>query len=299
MAVFHQSDVAAANRCLAEWGYKRKGLTTTTNSAAAYGSVIHHAIQVFERQVALGTSRKAALQMALETFSFYWSPSNIEAICEPVPPDGWLPRQGYSELRTKGLETIRQYADLIKFDESELLATEFSFMVPIDGTWDYNLNEPHYLAGSVDRLAVRYYRRALTVAVDDLKSGKEQVHLRHNVQGSAYCYASTKREFWTGHRGEDGFGEERGNELFERFQGAGRRFTWINLRTIKFQDGGWRGPIDYARFALAIEQLAATVDADIFPLSISGAACTYCDMRRVCGGTGLPADDHGKPGSLS
>jgi hypothetical protein len=33
----------------------------------------------------------------------------------------------------------------------------------------------------------------------------------------------------------------------------GRRFTWINLRTINFQDGGWRGPPDYARFALAIE----------------------------------------------
>lgn len=145
---------------------------------------------------------------------------------------------------------------------------------PIDGTWDEELGEPHYLAGSVDRLAVRFYRRALTVCIDDSKSGKEQTYLRHNVQGTAYSYATTKREFWVGHRGEDGFGEERGEELYQRFQTAGRRFTWINLRTIKFQDGGWRGPHDYARFALAIEQLAALTAADVYPLSISGEACS-------------------------
>lgn len=75
-------------------------------------------------------------------------------------------------------------------------------MVPIDGTWDDELGEPHILAGAVDRLAVRHY-----------------------------CYASTKREFWVGWRGADGFGEERGSLLYERFVGAGRRGTWINLRS--------------------------------------------------------------------
>lgn len=83
-----------------------------------------------------------------------------------MPPDGWLPRQSYSSLRERGLETIKTYADMMKFDDHELLATEYGFMVPIDGTWDYELNEPHYLAGSVDRVAMRPLRLASMGAMD-------------------------------------------------------------------------------------------------------------------------------------
>ena len=72
MAVWHQSDLAAYSRCAAQFGYKRRGVANKTNSAAAYGSVIHHALQVFERQMALGTPRRQAQQMALETFIHYW-----------------------------------------------------------------------------------------------------------------------------------------------------------------------------------------------------------------------------------
>lgn len=50
--------------------------------------------------------------------------------------DGWLPRQSYGELRNKGVEILKKYADLVQFDDQELLATEFSFCVPIQGTWD-------------------------------------------------------------------------------------------------------------------------------------------------------------------
>jgi hypothetical protein len=125
-------------------------------------------------------------------------------------------------------------------------------------------------------------------------TGKDYVALRYNLQFSAYSLASLQREFWVGARGEDGFGD-RGEELFQRFQGAGRRGTWINLKTIKFQDAGWRGPVDYARFTLALEQMHASIKADIFPLSISGAVCQYCSFRRICGGTGLPSADHGRP----
>ncbi len=292
--LLHQSDLAAWNRCAAEYGYRRQGLRGETNSAAAYGSVMHHAIQVFER-VRIEEGFDVALQKALETFAHYWNPMNIEAICPPVPANGWLPRQGYSELLARGKDAIRKYADLIKFDDHELLATEFTFYVPVQGTWDNELNEPHYLAGSVDRLASRFYARALAVCVDDYKTGREYKYLRQNLQFTAYCYATTQREFWVGNGGEDGFGEERGNKLFERFMNAGRRGTWINMRTFKFQDAGWRGPKDYARLALAFDQIAMSIQADIFPLTLSGESCTYCSHRDVCGGTGVAPDDHGKP----
>ncbi len=43
-------------------------------------------------------------------------------------------------------------------------------MVPIVGTWDEDLEEPHVLAGSVDRLSVRFYRRNETLNTSDFKT---------------------------------------------------------------------------------------------------------------------------------
>lgn len=166
--------------------------------------------------------------------------------------------------------------------------------MPLPGTWDDELGEPHYLAGSIDRLKGGMWRRLITLFIEDFKTGKEYVNLRYNLQFSGYALASLQREFWVGCRGETGFGD-RGEQLYERFTNAGRRGTWINLRSLKFQDAGWRGPVDYARFTLAIEQMHASIKADIFPLSITGAVCRWCDYRSICGGTGLPDEEHGKP----
>jgi PD-(D/E)XK nuclease superfamily len=298
VATYHQSDVSSWARCAAQVGYRRAGLPEKTNSAAAYGSVMHHALQVLERDLCGGVPFEAALTHAVETFTWYWHPANIHAICEPVPEDGWLPNQGYSVLRSKGIETLRKYADLVRYDDKQLLATEFPFIVPLPGTWDDELGEPHYLAGAIDRLTAGAWRRLPTLFIEDFKTGKEYLNLRYNLQFSGYALASLQPEFWMGCRGEPGFGEK-GEELYKRFDGAGRRGMWINLRSLKFQDAGWRGPVDYKRFTLAIEQMHASITADIFPLSISGENCRYCPHRSVCGGTGLPDEDHGKPGAAA
>ena len=295
MAIYHQSQLASWARCAAQVGYQRAGLPSKTNSAAAFGSVMHHALEVLQRELHDKTPFDLALQKAIETFTFYWHPLNIEAITEPVPPDGWLPRQGYGELRLRGIDSIKKFADLIRYDDSTLLATEYPFIVPLPDTWDDELGEPHWLAGAIDRLTMGHFQRKPILKIEDLKTGKEQQALRYNLQFSGYALASLQREFWLGARGEDGFGE-RGQQLFEHFAGAGRRGTWINLKTFKFQDAGWRGPVDYARFQLAVEQMHASIKADIFPLSINGSVCQYCDFRSICGGTGLPSADHGKPG---
>jgi hypothetical protein len=272
--------------------------------------VIHNALEVMERLIAEArrlhkrnsaeywAAYAAAVQAGVDTFVYTWSPNNIEAVCEPIPADGWAKGHGYSELRTAGVAALRKYGDMLRFDDHELLATEFGFNVPIHGTWDDELGEEHRLAGTVDRLAVRHFKGVPAVAVDDFKTGQIPSYLRHDLQFSAYCYATTTREFWVGDRGEDGFGLERGQELFERFQGRGRRATWISLRTFKFEDAGWRGPIDYQRFAIAVSQVHASVAADIFPLSISGQRCKYCEFRRVCAGTGVPGTEHGDPREL-
>lgn len=183
-------------------------------------------------------------------------------------------------LRSRLPRSRQSPADLIRFDDHELLGLEYGFQVPIDGTWDDDLGEPHYLAGSIDRLAIRHFSRRPAIACDDYKTGKKPVTLRYNLQFTAYLYATTKLEFWTGHRGEDGFGVERGTEIYERTKTWGRRGTWIDLRQFRFEDAGWRGPIDYSRFAVAVEQYAATVKADIFPLTLSGEVCKWGSARR-------------------
>lgn len=293
--IIHQSDLSSWARCPAQYGYKRAGWKDETNSAAAYGSVMHHSLNLLERLIHEKVPFQQAVQQALETFVYYWNPLNIEAICEPVPSNGWLPRQGYSELRARGIDAIKKYADLIRYDEAELLATEYGFMVPIEGTWDYELEQPHILAGAVDRMVARYYKRELALGIDDWKTGKEYRFLRHNLQFTAYCYASTLPEFWTGWGGEDGYGQERGMQMYERFHGKGRRGTWINMRTFKFEDAGWRGEKDFQRFKLAVDQITASIQADIFPLTINGEACKYCPYRASCGGIGVPEDTYGAP----
>src|SRR4051794_27409262 len=70
-------------------------------------------------------------------------------------PDGWLRTHSYGSLREKGLDAIRKCADLIKYDDHELLATEFAFVLPVLGTWDFELKESHILADGVDRGRVR------------------------------------------------------------------------------------------------------------------------------------------------
>ena len=293
--IVHASDLTAYARCPAAYGYRRAGLPARTNSGAAYGGVIHFVLEAVERQRAEGVPFEEAVESAVASFLHYWHPLNIEAIAEPVPADGWLPGRSYGELRVRGVETIRGYADLIRFDATEMLALEYGFIVPIENTWDEDLGEPHLLAGTVDQLAVARHLRREAVAVRDHKSQvREPRYLRHHMQFSAYCYATTRPEFWTGWRGEDGFGEERGTQLYERFRTAGRRATWIDLHRLKFIDAGWRGPIDYARFALAVEGFVAAVKADIYPLSISGETCPWCDFRATCGG-GLPDSTHGDP----
>lgn len=294
MATVHQSDISAWVRCPTAFSYTRAGHPRRQNSATAFGSVMHHTFEVFERlRHTDGADIAGATLASVETFLHYWHPHNIHAICQPV--DLWLPRQGYTELRARGVEAIKAYAQRAASDDSQLMATEYSFIVPIAGTHDEDTGGPHLLAGTIDRLAIRHYQAKPYVAIDDYKSGKEQQYLRQNLQFTAYAYASTRREFWTGWQGEDGFGKTQGMKLHDQTRDWARRGTWISLKSHKPLDAGWRGPADYARFALAVEQIVASMKADIYPLSLSGETCQFCDYGPICAGVGVPDKDHGRP----
>lgn len=284
--IIHQSDIQSLSRCPEQYRLSRAGFPRRQLSATAYGSVMHHALHAGAR---MGNDVK----VALETFEYYWHPLHIEQICEPV--DTWLPRDSYASLRAHGIESIKKFFDLIRDDDAELLALEFEFMVPMDGVVDPEDGSTVVLAGTVDRLAADRYRRKPILRFDDLKTGKRKTYLRHNVQGTAYAYASTQPEFWMGwpEMHTDGFGDE-GQEMYLRYAGAARKFNWIDLKDMAFVNGGWRGPKDYERLKYAAQQLVNSIRLNVFPLSLDGEVCTFCDFRDHCAGIGID-DKSGDP----
>ena len=166
--IIHQSDLSSWTRCPQAMFLQRQGRPSIQTSALSFGTVMHYAIECFEREWRTGNSSWAdAKTIAIETFRHYWHPMHIDAVSKPV--ELWLPHQSYAGLARIGAEGIAWYAECFKDFDEELLATEFGFSVPIDGTWDYDLGEPHLLNGTLDRLSARYIKRHLVLDVGDLK----------------------------------------------------------------------------------------------------------------------------------
>ncbi len=84
-------------------------------------------------------------------------------------------------------------------------------------------------------------------------------------------------------------GQEDGLEM------AARRFRWIDLKDIKFIDGGWRVPQDYARLMLGVDAYVRASEAEVYSINTNGEICRYCSFRKICGGVGLPNDGVGAP----
>lgn len=283
---------------LASYAYCPQRLKLENNSGGgkyvtsylAFGSVIHHSLHVLERHRDLGR--------ALDTFRYFWHPHNVDQLAgAPVAMDGWGRGHSYGRLLERGVNIIRNYWDTMRYEEREILALEYEFIVPIPGT-------DHHLGGTLDQLNARWFKRQLILDVADLKSGKQKYGLRHSQQGHAYTMATTQREFWVGFEGDidgvhystvaDSFGAERGQELFDRFTDVPRHFTWVDLNTsgVKQVDGGYRGEPDYQRFAIAVEEFVRAVEADIYPLRMDGETCGICPVQTLCG---LPDDEVGSP----
>lgn len=284
--IIHASDLNAWSRCPQAFAFDRiSGLPGEQLSRTAYGTVMHRAVEVLERE--------GDLEKAITTFDWYWHPHNIEAVTQPVSI--WLGKDTYGSLRARGIETLKRYHDLMRFDDAEKLALEFEFVVPLEGTIDRNTGSHLYLGGQIDKLSARFIKRFPVIEIADFKTGKQYTYLRQNVQGTLYAFASTQREFWTGNAQfhTEGFGQERGEYLFNRFANHARKFTWVNLSdSVKLVDGGWRGPNDYERLRRAVQAVADSIYYKTFPLSISGENCTFCSYRKPCGASD---EDHGNP----
>jgi hypothetical protein len=123
------------------------------------------------------------------------------------------------------------------------------------------------------------------VCVDDWKTGKKATYLQHNIQFTAYTYATLQPEFWLGYPifGTEGFGEERGWELFDRLQDVPRHGFWINVMGgPDWNDAGLREERDYKRFRHSVDHYVRARQNNIFPLNVDGSVCQFCPFRDDC-----------------
>lgn len=310
--IVRQSDLSSYWRCQMQKLYEEQARADPTAaqpralSATEYGTVVHYALMRME--TAMNEGREDALDVALQTFEFYWQPEHIGKIATPITE--WLPRDTYGGMRERGRRAIKDHYSLLSKDESWLLGLEYQFAVPL-----HIAGRTHTLTGTIDRLAIRKLATKPYIAVDDNKTGKQPTYLRHHMQGSVYAYATTQPEFWTGWA-DSGMPElavfptdvvERLDSLLNSYgyrlhagsEGdlplASRRFRWINLKEIKFADGGWRNSRDYARVHLAVDGYIRGVEAEVYALNTIGEICRYCPWRTTCGGIGLPDEEAGAP----
>lgn len=310
--ILRQSDLGAWARCqLQKYYIDRARLDPEAPqpeqlSATVYGSVIHYALLIMEQLHHEG--RSDAADVAVKTFEHYWHPDNVEQLPGIGQVTEWLPRQTFGGLRERGRRVLREYYQILCKDQGKLLALEYQFSVPIRVN-----GRTHTLTGTVDRLPLRFSYGKPYISVEDFKTGRQLTSLRYNQQGSAYCYATTRQEFWLGwpESGTDAFPTfDPGTvadleKLFEAhkfrmhhrhqvdYPESGRRFRWLNMHDLKNVDGGIRNERDYARLRIAIDAYVRANEAGIYSPTNTGEVCLHCAFKSVCGGVALPDLDAG------
>lgn len=240
-------------------------------SLTVLGTVWHYAVDVYE-------TYGHDLDLAKRTFAYYWE--NPRELGERI--DFWHRRSTHQGLMDRGLNMLEQYHELSPWRTGKRVGSEINFTVPIG---------EHELTGTIDKLWYRPGQKRLEV-LDFKTGGYVPDKLRYNIQFSAYCYATTRPEFWQhvpGH--EDGY---------EKFKHAKRSGHWYHARNGKMFSAGDRGLEDYKRLYLAIGEMADAIDKGVFPLNIQGENCGYCPfVDGTCGGEITEEDIYGQSPVLS
>ena len=254
-----QSDLKQFGTCARSFYYSRiLGLGNeydVEGSLTVLGSVWHYAVDVYET---FGND----LPLAKQTFRYYWT--NPQKLGLNV--DFWHRKTTFKGLMKRGLEMLDRYHELEPWRTGRLLGTEVQFRV--------RLGE-HWLNGTVDKLYVR--PQAKKIEVLDFKTGRfVPEKLKYNIQFTAYCYATTRPEFWQFVPGHE--------DAWEQYREYQRSGWWYHARNNKMFNAGNRGPADYQRLALAADEMNKAIESEVFPLDYSGESCGYCPyVEEICG----------------
>lgn len=273
--IVRQSMIKAFMDCALKYKYEHiDGLPREQSSALTWGSVMHESVERLE--VAMESddedTRQNALDSTLTWFTDAWA-EPAKVLGPEYEIDYYLPRTSWQSLYDEGKEILTRWHGHQQWESDVVLAREYTFTVDVPGT-------EHQLSGTLDRLALRYVGKLgrNVVQVVDYKTSKRRPtydYLQHDLQFTAYSFATERPEFWTG--------IENGEEIYERMKDAPRHNEWIHLRGPHRLDAGERTANHYMRLIYAIDQIADSIAMGIFVPDISGTNCTFCDFRKECG----------------
>lgn len=226
----------------------------TYGALTVLGTVFHYAVEVYELY-------DNDIDLAVKTFRYYWN--HTEELGQEI--DWYPPRTSHQSLESRGVDMLERYHDLSPWKGGELVGTEVEFVVPLG---------KHELHGYIDKLFYRPQKDELQVI--DFKTGSSvPKRLRYNLQFTCYLYATTRPEFWTQVPGWEDFWS---TAVELKVQGQ-----WFHARNNKMFNVGYRNDSDYKRLLLAVDQMEAAIENNIFPLTIEGQACGWCPWLDDCG----------------
>jgi hypothetical protein len=226
-------------------------------SLTILGSVFHYAVDVYENY---GYNVK----QAHKTFDWYWDHPELLGL----RIDFYHTRTTKEGLRKRAHAMLDRYHELRPWSDGTLIGTEVNFTVPIGD---------HELTGTIDKLWYRPGQKK--VEVIDFKTGSfVPKKLRYNIQFTAYCYATTRPEFWEQVKNTEF------SDGYERFINYKRAGWWYHARNNKMFNAGGRGERDYKRLSLAVVEMDNAINANVFPLDYQGENCGWCAYAdEICG----------------
>lgn len=257
-----QSDLKTWQSCPLKLRFQKvDGIAREQSAALTFGTVLHTCVLVMEQAY--------DLNVGLDAFERYWTdPEQLEV---GLTPTEYVKGTSWKKYYDEGPRILRDWWGIIQWESDDVIAREHTFSVPIGD---------HVLDGTVDKLLVRYLAptNEYALVVSDYKTNRKEPtygYLSHDLQFTAYCYATTQPEFWTGIAD--------GEQLYERFRDWRRVGEWVQLVGPRRKDAGERNELHYARLRYAIKAFAESVSLGIYVPNISGETCLYCDYRKSCG----------------
>lgn len=258
---FSASRVKSWSNCPLAAHYKYdEGLPQRTNAKALFGKAMHAAAEHFNLTGDLAGAKKLFLRE--------WGRAD---------PDYWPKFTSYAGLKSKGVEILDAMEAHYRFQDRRVIGTEIGFVVPFGD---------HELHGYIDLLETQRSGTGKEILkVVDYKTNSRdptKTDLALDVQFTAYAYAVSQKEFWTGMPGEPEFqGVPNGEWLWSTLQGVPTRCIWFSLWNGKQLDAGPRTDVDFGRLYRVCTEIQRASDSQVFVPKI-GEACTYCDFVDHC-----------------
>lgn len=254
-----QSDIKKFTECPLKYKWATVDqLPREQSSALSWGTAMHDAVYVMET--------KNDPQAGLDRFTEVWNDLGAHGLTY----DFLLPRNTHERYYSEGVRILKELWLLYEWDTDVVMGRELPFEVP--------LGDDHTLTGTIDKLAIRTLRGGeQVILLSDYKTNAKlptRSYLRHDVQFTAYAYATTQFEFWQalGHP-----------QLHYQLIDLRRVGEWVHLRGPQKIDAGERGPQDYERLRMVADGMERTIAFGAYIPTLTGTSCEFCEYRVNCG----------------